>query len=283
MQSTLYAKLFIFVSILVTINAAPSTANVKRSIGSSFFKSTVKATIGKQSGTCGSNPVICSVAAQTCCKSGFSCCNNPATHCCRNDVKCCGSTCCLDDGSSTCFPQTAKVLLESGTTLEMKDLKVGDSVQVGPKTFSKVFMFTHQNPSSKNARYIELTTHSNHTIKATKGHVIYACRPRDGATTCTPNPMKIESVAAGDYLPVLGSATKFTLSAVTIVAEVPEQGIYNPQTIHGDIIVNGVRCSTYTDAVQYNAAHGLLAPLRAIARATLPLFATQDTCKSSGL
>lgn len=45
--------------------------------------------------------------------------------------------------------------------------------------------------------------------------------------------------------------------------EVVAKGLYNPQTMDGDIIVQGVRCSTYTTAVKPAAAHALLAPVRA--------------------
>jgi hypothetical protein len=43
-------------------------------------------------------------------------------------------------------------------------------------------------------------------------------------------------------------------------------GLYNPQTLHGDIVVDGVRASTYTEAVDPVFAHAVLAPVRAVYR-----------------
>lgn len=41
------------------------------------------------------------------------------------------------------------------------------------------------------------------------------------------------------------------------------RGLYNPQTLHGDIVVDGVVVSTYTESVEMGMAHALLAPIRA--------------------
>ena len=39
-------------------------------------------------------------------------------------------------------------------------------------------------------------------------------------------------------------------------------GLYNPHTMDGDIIVNGIKTSTYTAAVEPSLAHSLLWPVR---------------------
>ena len=41
-------------------------------------------------------------------------------------------------------------------------------------------------------------------------------------------------------------------------------GLYNLQTLHGDVVVGGLRASTYTTAVDPAVAHRLLWPLRAV-------------------
>lgn len=43
-----------------------------------------------------------------------------------------------------------------------------------------------------------------------------------------------------------------------------ELGLYNPQTLDGRIVVNGIIASTYTTAVIPEAAHALLTPLRCL-------------------
>ena len=54
---------------------------------------------------------------------------------------------------------------------------------------------------------------------------------------------------------------------VTGVDVVERVGLYNPQTVAGDIFVDGVLASTYTTAVEPELAHALLTPLRAAFRA----------------
>ena len=49
-------------------------------------------------------------------------------------------------------------------------------------------------------------------------------------------------------------------------------GLYNPHTLHGDIVVDGVLTSTYTAAFSPTLAHVALAPLRALYRAGVDIF-----------
>lgn len=53
-----------------------------------------------------------------------------------------------------------------------------------------------------------------------------------------------------------------SLSRVNGVSVVLDTGLYNPQTAHGDILVNGIRASTFTTAIQPGLAQAALAPLR---------------------
>jgi Hint module len=42
------------------------------------------------------------------------------------------------------------------------------------------------------------------------------------------------------------------------------EGLFNPQTLHGDVVVDGLRASSYTTAVEPAVAHRLLWPLRVL-------------------
>lgn len=48
------------------------------------------------------------------------------------------------------------------------------------------------------------------------------------------------------------------------VRRVYAHGLYNPHTLAGTIVVDGVLCSTYTDSVQTSMAQALLAPMRVL-------------------
>ena len=59
---------------------------------------------------------------------------------------------------------------------------------------------------------------------------------------------------------------------VTAIAAVRKEGLHNPHTLQGDIVVDGVLTSTYTAAFSPTLAHIVLAPLRAMYRAGVDIF-----------
>jgi len=72
----------------------------------------------------------------------------------------------------------------------------------------------------------------------------------------------------GDTLQVVAPGGGWTSVAVTSVSRVDAAGLYNPQTLHWYIVVDGVRASTFTVAVAPAVPSKLLAPLRAVYRST---------------
>ena len=61
---------------------------------------------------------------------------------------------------------------------------------------------------------------------------------------------------------VVGDALSGAGGNVTAVATEWAEGFYNPHTMTGDIVVDGILTSTYTDAVAPSLAHALLWPVR---------------------
>ncbi len=55
-------------------------------------------------------------------------------------------------------------------------------------------------------------------------------------------------------------------AAVVAVSPEVATGLYNPQTLSGDIVVNGIRASTYTAAIAPSLAHVALWPVRMMYR-----------------
>jgi hypothetical protein len=149
----------------------------------------------------------------------------------------------------SCFPGRATAELESGRTVRMDELAVGDRVRVGAAEFSPVFLFTHKVGAVVN-RFVRITIASGHAISATPGHYLYVNGELAAAAT----------VKVGDMM-TLGSGA---LSPVAAVSVTTERGLFNPQTAHGDIVVDGVLSSTYTTAVSPKVAHSVLSPIRAL-------------------
>ncbi len=150
--------------------------------------------------------------------------------------------------TAPCFPATTLVTLEGGAQKQMSELSIGDRVAVGGGKYSEVFMFTHR-LSDVHYEFVELHAGSN-VLRATAGHYIYASGRYIAAG----------AVKVGDTLELADG----THTAVTGVKTVMDKGLYNPQTAHGDIIVNGVRASTFTTAIERNFAQAALSPLRAV-------------------
>lgn len=152
-----------------------------------------------------------------------------------------------------CFAGSGIVELASGEAVRMDALAVGDVVRVSGGAVSPVIAFSHRKPDALTV-YVRLVTAST-ALDVTPGHYVYV----DGRLVAA------GAVAVGDRLEVVsrsGGAPR--LETVTrVAARVAPEGIYAPHTLSGDIVVSGVRASTYTTAVQPAVAHALLAPVRA--------------------
>lgn len=148
-----------------------------------------------------------------------------------------------------CFPGRATVELEDGTLKAMSAVTVGDRVRVSKSEFSEVFMFTHKMAGVRN-KFVNIHLRDVQPLTLTHGHYLYVNGKLAAARTAI----------AGDSVELASGETAF----VERVSVVMEEGLYNPQTVHGDIIVNGVRASTYTTIVEPRCAHAMLSPLRAV-------------------
>lgn len=159
-----------------------------------------------------------------------------------------------------CFPGEALVEYLNGTTGKMRDTAVGDVVKVEKGKFSPVFMFTHRFSGGRRV-FMRLMTDSHAVLELTDGHYLYVNNVL----------MAAKSVVVGDIL-TLGNGEA---TAVRKLSRVFRAGLYNPQTISGNIVVDGVITSTYTTAVSPAVAHVLLGPLRLLSRAGFCLTALE--------
>ncbi len=151
-------------------------------------------------------------------------------------------------GGSVCFPGHARVELEDGALVPISTLRLGDRVRTGATTYSDVFMFSHRDAAARSL-FVRLVTSARAQVTLTHSHYVYANDKLVAAG----------AVRVGDSLVLAdGSHAK-----VTTVETVSSKGLYNPHTLDGTIIVDGILTSTYTTSVHPMAAHaGLLAPLR---------------------
>lgn len=145
-----------------------------------------------------------------------------------------------------CFPATARVELENGKTKSMDQLVIGDNIRVSEKEFSEVYYFSTE-LTETTSKFVKITT-AETGLMLTPGHFLYV----------NGNLVEARTVKVGDVV-ITGNGTKTT---VTEVSSAWGPGLYNPHTLNGDIVVDGILTSTYTSAVHPKLAHALLTPLR---------------------
>jgi len=153
--------------------------------------------------------------------------------------------------TADCFPADATVALQDGSVKRMDELRVGDSVRVSSGVYSKVFLFTHADPHAKRS-FVKLTTDTGHALELTSGHYLPVNNNYNNKLVAA------SEVAVGDALTLTNGNTAYVVQVATAV----KVGLYNPQTMHGNIAVNDIVASTFTIASDPAIAHALLSPLR---------------------
>lgn len=148
----------------------------------------------------------------------------------------------------SCFPARSTVRTESGVAVQMSDLQHGERIAVGSGQHSDVFFFGHRSRAAT-AEFVEIS-HSGveSPLLISPGHYLYV----NGRLSTA------ESVRPGD---ILSDADGFQIFAFS-VKRIQDVGVYAPASLDGDLIVNGVRVSSYTSALHPTLAHWLLSPLR---------------------
>ncbi len=131
----------------------------------------------------------------------------------------------------------------------MDELVLGDRVRVSSSQFSPVYLFTHRDASAS-SKMVVLSTAANQTLRLSPSHYLYINDALMPAGTAQP----------GDTL-ISASASPTIVVAVSFEETI---GLFNPHTVHGDIVVDGIVTSTYTTALHPALAHAILWPLRVL-------------------
>eukprot|EP00188_Purpureofilum_apyrenoidigerum_P005959 Plantae.Rhodophyta-Purpureofilum_apyrenoidigerum.ctg8425.p1 GENE.Plantae.Rhodophyta-Purpureofilum_apyrenoidigerum.ctg8425~~Plantae.Rhodophyta-Purpureofilum_apyrenoidigerum.ctg8425.p1 ORF type:complete len:770 (+),score=115.96 Plantae.Rhodophyta-Purpureofilum_apyrenoidigerum.ctg8425:74-2383(+) len=147
--------------------------------------------------------------------------------------------------ASACFAGAATVELADGSHRTMADLQVGDRVRTGATTFSDVFTFSHAREGQ--FKFRNITTVSGKSLLVSSGHLILV-----GGQTKTAGDIALGDVLSG--------------GEVKSIEDVVESGLYNPHTLDGFIVVNGLRVTVFTTAVPPKLAKLLLSPVAMIYR-----------------
>lgn len=152
------------------------------------------------------------------------------------------------NNSVSCFPASAIVSTKNGD-ISMSNLKVGDVV-LTKQGWSQVFMFSHADANAKHTNFVrihapprQLTLTSNHYVFTNFGEV-------PAAEICNDHYVYDRN---GDRLQV-----------TAVQKDIHAKGLYNPHTVSGTIVVDGVISSTFTDNIPTVTGNALLSPMRAV-------------------
>jgi len=154
----------------------------------------------------------------------------------------------------SCFPGTSTVTLADGTTKSMASLQLGDEVLDAAGAYSPIYVFGHA--SAAKASYLTLALEGGRKITLSPDHYV----PANGDLVYA------KDVAVGDVLGYVdGGATE--TAAVASIDESVEVGMYNPYTLSGTIVVDGVVASCHSSWILDG-----LAPPRVLAKVYQRLF-----------
>jgi desert hedgehog protein len=220
------------------------------------------------------------------CSAGQSYCQGtmPGYVCCGGSQPVCAQSC-DEDGdcepycmpSLSCFPGDATVVMEGGGTRRIAEVRIGDRVQVahadGSLGFEDVYLLTHQDAATTRT-YIRLTLDSGRSLVLSPRHFIP--RAGDGSTRWDDRVVVgADEVRSGDRVWYVADDGSRQLARVGATAAEAATGAFNPLTMQGTIIVDGVVASAHSDwfldgyvaaDTQAKVYQAILAPVRGLYR-----------------
>uniref|UniRef100_A0A7S3ZAG7 Hint domain-containing protein n=1 Tax=Lotharella globosa TaxID=91324 RepID=A0A7S3ZAG7_9EUKA len=140
-----------------------------------------------------------------------------------------------------CFAGDSRVKLESGETKLIRDVRLGDRVQVaagdGTLLYSPVVFVPHRE-NSQLAQFVTIRTVHGRKLSVTRGHLVLA------SDSCTGSPELKRAELLEDGMCV---AAVNGLEKIAGVGRVYGHGVYSIVALHGSgqIIVEGIRASSF--------------------------------------
>jgi len=136
----------------------------------------------------------------------------------------------------------------------MSALRVGDLIRsvdgAGKAIYEEVYFFGHAD-AARSAEYVDLKlAGSTASLQLSNGHFLPTC-PQHGKRCDWTDHLHAyaHEVLPGDYIWVAQADEQITLRRVLETSVVVKKGLYNPYTLSGKIVVNGVVASAHSNWV----------------------------------
>lgn len=163
-----------------------------------------------------------------------------------------------------CFPADATVSRHDGLVVRMEDLAFAEKIATGAGQHSDVYFFSHRN-ADEMSEYVSIKhTGSETLLRLSPGHYLYVDGNLRTARTVRTG-QRLRDANGKDMLVVIG------------VNREQHRGVYAPTSMHGDLVVDGVVVSSYTDVMHPGLSHKLLYPLRLLYRYGFDRMVSQMT------
>ena len=134
-------------------------------------------------------------------------------------------------GFNACFSGTTEVMVENKGVVSMKDLSIGDRVQVEGGKFEPVFSFGHRDENQL-TMYLRMKLSTGRSLDITPDHMVYAI----GKGFVAASDIKASDLLVnGDGGPV----------GIMSIDRITSRGAFAPFTPSGTVLVNQVLASTY--------------------------------------
>lgn len=166
----------------------------------------------------------------------------------------------------SCFPAAATVSLRDGSVVRMDGLTLGTPVLAvhatnsTPAVYSPVYFFSHADAGAVTGM-VRLTTASGAVSAASPGHLLGVV-PTGGSGGAAPVLTPAAAVVAGRDSVAVAGGGRSVVAAVDAVDAAA--GLYNPHTLAGSIVVDGVAWSDMTTALPPAVGGRLLGPLKGL-------------------
>uniref|UniRef100_A0AC35GSL8 Hint domain-containing protein n=1 Tax=Panagrolaimus sp. PS1159 TaxID=55785 RepID=A0AC35GSL8_9BILA len=153
-------------------------------------------------------------------------------------------------GAGACFSGDTYVRTANGETKRMDELKIGEwviSPGDGKMGISKVVSWLHRMPELE-MEFLKITLENGKTLKITRKHYIYKtdCSIKQ-TQKLSYESVEAENLQISDCLLLLNQKQLLIRSRITKIEIIKEKGIYAPLTENGNIIVNEIFASCFSD------------------------------------
>uniref|UniRef100_A0AC34FM20 Hint domain-containing protein n=1 Tax=Panagrolaimus sp. ES5 TaxID=591445 RepID=A0AC34FM20_9BILA len=153
-----------------------------------------------------------------------------------------------------CFSGDTLVTTFENTKKRMDEIKVGEWIKSGDSTngetgYSKVNSWIHRKPDF-DAEFLKFSLENGQELKISKKHFIYKgdCKTVNTSNVNNYQMVYAENVTIHDCLFTINEKDEFIETRISKIEIIQEKGIYAPLTENGNLIVNDIFASCYSNS-----------------------------------